>query len=253
MNINEPLQAHIPLLRRLWREAFGDTEDFLNTFFATAFRTDHCRCVMVNDEVIAALYWFDCLHMNRPIAYLYAVATAEEYRGQGICHKLISDTHLHLKKLGYEGAILVPGNKKLFSFYESMGYQNCSHIQEFDCIGNAKTLPLYRIEKDAYARLRRKLLPHGGVIQENTNLDFLQTQAKFYAGPGFLLAARADGDTLYGIELLGNASFAPGIVQALGYIKGVFRTPGNGMPFAMFIPLGDSNSLPPSYFGLAFD
>lgn len=253
MNIDAPLRSHIPALRNLWREAFGDTEVFLNAFFTTAFHTNRCRCVTENNQVIAALYWFNCLHMGRRIAYLYAVATTEDYRGQGICHKLMNNTHLHLQKLGYEGVILVPGNKRLFRFYENMGYQTCSHIREFSCTGMAKKMQPYCINKNEYARLRRKLLPPGSVVQENENLDFLQTQAKFYAGTGFLLVAREEGDTLYGVELLGDESVAPGIVEALGYVKGIFRTPGKSTPFAMFLPLEYSKLLPPTYFGLAFD
>lgn len=251
--INAPLLNHIPSLRSLWREAFGDTEEFLNYFFKTAFSPDRCRCVMTAEKVAAALYWFDCLHMGKQIAYLYAIATAKAYRGQGICHKLMTDTHLHLSKLGYEGAMLVPGNQELFNFYKSIGYRTCSSICEFTCSGSAEDVPLSLISKTEYAKLRRHLLPEGGVIQENENLDFLQTQATFYAGPDFLLAARAETNNLYGIELLGNATAAPEIVHALGYKKGTFRTPGGNVPFTMYYPFGGSKLQAPAYFGLAFD
>lgn len=253
MNIDTPHITHIPLLRNLWHEAFGDTEEFLNTFYVTAFSLDRCRCITVDGEIAAALYWFDCLHKGKNIAYLYAVATAEMYRGQGICHRLINDTHLHLEKQGYEGIILVPGSKALFRLYESMGYQTCSYIHEFCCNKTTKEIQLYRISKEEYARVRRLLLPEGGVIQENENLDFLETLANLYAGPGFVLAAHGESDTLYGLELLGDTTSISGILHVLGYAKGIFRTLGGDKPFAMYYPLGDSKLLPPTYFGLAFD
>lgn len=252
MNIDAPFTSQFSDLRNLWQEAFGDTEEFLNAFEATAFSADRCRCLTANGKVVAALYWFDCLHMSRRMAYLYAVATAKAFRRQGMCHKLMENTHHHLKKLGYEGMILVPGNDTLFQLYESMGYRTCSQIRTFRCTGSAEKIHPCRIDKAEYAKLRRKLLPEGGVIQENENIDFLQTQAKFYAGSNFLLAAYEEGNTLYGVELLGDETVAPGIVQALGFTEGIFRTPGDGIPFAMYRPLSEHN-LPPTYFGLAFD
>ncbi|MBQ9118826.1 MAG: GNAT family N-acetyltransferase, partial [Lachnospiraceae bacterium] len=253
MNIDAPHQTQLPALRTLWQEAFGDTDAFLDAFFSTAFRTDHCCCVTLGNQVVAALYWLDCQYNNQQIAYLYAVATTKAFRRQGICHKLIETTHRQLTSQGYKGALLVPATEELFHFYERMGYQTCSRVREFRCVGMNQNLSLHRINKTEYATLRRRLLPSGGVIQENETLDFLQTQTLFYTGPGFVFAAGTENNTLCVTELLGDETVAPGIVYALGYSEGHFRTPGNDMPFAMYCPLGESKLPPPTYFGLALD
>lgn len=253
MNINKPLLSQIPELRTLWKEAFGDTDEFLDIFFKKAFHPDRCRCITVDKHVVAVLYWFDCIYEDKPIAYIYAVATAKSHRGQGLCQKLMADTHLHLAKHGYEGAILVPGNKELFDFYKKIGYQTSCYLRKFQCDAASEDLPLYSIDKEEYARLRKFLLPPGSVIQEHKNLDFLETQAKFYMGHGFILTAYGEKDVLHGIELLGDISAAPAIIHTLGYKKGFFRTVGNQIPFAMYYPLEGSTLLPPSYFGFAFD
>lgn len=253
MIIDAPGQSRIPELQSLWQEAFGDTQDFLDDFRRTAFHTDRCRCAVTDGKVVAALYWFDCLHMERHIAYVYAVATSKACRGQGIGHELMENTHHHLGKIGYEGVILVPGSKGLFRFYEGMGYRISSTIREFSCDASVKEDSLCCIDAEEYARLRRSLLPQGGVVQENENLDFLKTQAKLYAGTGFLLAARKEADRLFGIELLGDETKASKIVSALGCAQGTFRVPGEGKPFAMYRSLRDSVFPAPSYFGLAFD
>lgn len=252
MKTDKPHISQLPKLRDLWKEAFGDTDEFLDKFYKTAFSTERCRCVTVNEEIAAALYWFDCIYMDKPIAYLYAVATAEEFRGQGICRKLMSDTHEHLTGLGYEGVILVPGGDELFKFYEKMGYKTCSYIRQFSCKGEDNKLKLRSIDKKEYGSLRRKYLPIGGVIQENENIDFLETQAKFYTGEGFLLAANVENNILYGAELLGDTSTAPALVSALCCPEGKFRTPGTDKPYAMYHPLGKSTLQPPDYFGLSF-
>lgn len=256
MTIDKPASGQISQLWDLWREAFGDSGEFLEAFFETAYSPDRCLCATENGTVAAAVYWFNCTCRGRQIAYIYALATAMEYRGRGIAHRLMETVHQTLEQQGYEGIILVPGTQALRGFYEAMGYRTCCRITEFVCAGAADEVQLRRVTPQEYAQQRRELLSllaPDAVIQENENLAFLATQAELYIGQNFLLAAHSDGDTLIGIELLGDAQMAPGIVQTLGYAKGNFRTLGDGEEFAMYRPLGCSVLPPPSYFGLAFD
>ena len=253
MKIHNPKLSQIPKLWGLWREAFCDTEEFLTAFYKSAFHVNRCRCVTIKEEIVASLYWFDCIYKDKKIAYLYAVATAKAYRGQGICKSLISDTHSYLLGCGYEGVVLVPGNRKLFKFYEGMGYQTCSHMKEICCTAEGEGIEVRRVNQAEYARLRRQMLPEGGVVQEKENLDFLETQATCLAGDKFLLAFREENHNLYGIELLGDVSVAPKILSTLGYTEGIFRVPGEERPFAMYLSLGNPDLSAPEYFGLAFD
>ena len=103
MTIDAPKPFHLPSLKALWKEAFGDTDAFLDTFEKSAFSYHRCRCVTDGDTGAAALYWFDCSYEEGRIAYLYAIATAKSHRGRGLCRALMEDTHKHLKKMGYSG------------------------------------------------------------------------------------------------------------------------------------------------------
>ena len=253
MTIKQPDLQQIPALRVLWKEAFGDTDAFLDTFWNTAFSADRCRCVTVDDCLAAALYWFDCEHMGNRLAYIYAVATGREYQGRGVCRALIEDTHDHLTARGYRGVVLVPGNEALFAMYAGMGYGSGMQILEFSCAAAGNAVAVQSVDAKTYGRLRRAMLPENAVIQEGENLDFLQSQAELYAGTDFLLAARREGDTLEGIELLGNKGAASGILRALGCAYGMFRMPGTGKPFAMYRALGAGDTPAPAYFGIAFD
>ena len=141
----------------------------------------------------------------------------------------------------------------LFPFYQKIGYRTCSHVGEFRCEASQNAIAVREIGADEYITLRRSFIPENGVLQENENIAFLREQAVFYAGDGFLLAARKHKNTLLGIELLGESSVAPDVLCTLGYKKGFFRTPGEDKPFAMYYSLNDKNIAPPSYFGLAFD
>lgn len=243
MKPDYPAEEQLPQLRELWKEAFDDEDAFLDTFFETAFAPDRCRCITVDGEVAAALYWFDCRCYDRPVAYLYAVATRKVFRGQGLCRALMADTEHCLSALGYGGIVLVPGQKGLFRMYEGMGYAVCSGIREFSCQKGDAPATMWAVDTEEYARLRRQYLPEGSVVQEGANLSLLAAQCSLYAGEDFLYAE--------GAELLGNADAAPGILAALGKNSGIFRTPGQERPFAMYRPLTDLPA--PRYFGLAFD
>lgn len=253
MIIEAPQLANIPALWSLWQEAFGDGREFIEVFEKNAFSPERCRAVIDGGNVVAALYWFDCIYLGRKIAYIYAVATAKDQRGRGICRKLMEDTHLHLARLGYAGAILVPGSEKLFDFYERIGYHTCAYISEMKCSASDEKTEIRKISADEYAALRRKLIPQGGVLQENENMRFLQAQAELWRGESFLLAARREGEVLFGLELLGETMKTSAIINTLGCREGRFRIPGGDKAFAMYFPLTDFKEDAPSYFGLAFD
>lgn len=252
MTIKSPDFVQIPSLRKLWQQAFGDSEEFLDIFFETAYSPERCRCVTLDGQVAAALYWFDCHLEDKRYAYLYAVATDPAHRNKGLCSVLLQDTHRHLFELGYAGAVLVPGEVSLFRFYEKAGYRIFGSVDEFTCKSSKNPVALHAIDLNAYASLRKNLLPAGGLLQEEETLAFLNCFSKFYAGSGFLLAATSENHVLTVHEYLGDPALAPAIVSALGADSGRFRCPGSQKSFAMFLPLV-SDAPVPKYLGLALD
>ena len=251
MEIDYPTPTLEPQLQRLWQLAFGDEESFIRDFFSQVYRPERCRCVLVDGQAAAALYWFDGECRGRRLAYLYAVATHPDFRRQGLCRALMADTHSLLTKLGYDGALLQPAEAWLRPMYQKMGYRNCCTVSQFSCTAGTP-IPIQAVEPREYAHLRRKYLPEGGVIQEGNNLNLLALMADTYAGMDFVLAAAPEEGQLNCLELLGNRAAAPGILAALGYDIGTFRAPGNDVPFAMFRPLREAVPAP-TYFGLSFD
>lgn len=250
MTIDYPMPYQIPQLRKLWNQAFGDGDAFLDIFFGTAFDPLRCRCVTEDGRVAAALYWFDCTCRGEKLAYIYAVATDPSCRGRGLCRALMDNTHALLKTARYAGSVLVPGEPELFAMYGKMGYRVCSAIQEISSAAAETGVPLTPIAPAEYAMLRRTLLPEGGMVQEGENLAFLDKLGGFYVGKGICLWAAVQEGTVTG-ELLGDVSKAPAIVKALDAEKGLFRSPGGGRDFAMYRPI--SGVPAPTYFGFAFD
>lgn len=253
MIIAKPENSQCSQLRTLWQEAFLDTQFFIDAFFQTAFSGERCRCAVEDDRVVAALYWFTCSCKGRNLAYLYAVATAKEYRGMGICHRLMEDTHAHLKAIGYDAVVLVPGSESLFRFYEHMGYRICSKIGEICCNASDEKIPLEIIDRYEYEHLRRKFLPENGVLQESENLDLLERVENFYKGEEFVLMGHREEEMFVGVELLGDPTIASKILKQLDCENGTFRMPGEDKPFAMIYSLSDDFDMSDLYFGIAFD
>lgn len=256
LELSAPQKRHIKSMRELWKEAFGDSDEFLDSFFDTAFSPTRCRVAVDGDEVLGALYIFDCEYAEKKIAYIYAVATRTKARGQGICKKLMDDTHKYLADNGYIGAILVPSEASLFDFYKRLGYETCSPIGELCADASEESISIIKIEKEEYKRARRLLLPQNSVLQEKHNIDFLATYSSFYKGEDFVLACYRQKGKLHCAELLGNPDYAPAILRALECDTGTFRVPTQNLyamrPFAMYFSI-DRVIPPPEYFGLAFD
>ena len=252
MKIDHPVPEQYPQLEALWQEAFGDTEEFIDGFFCTAFSPARCRCAVLEGKIIAALYWMDVRTDDRRFAYLYAVAVAKSHRKQGLGKALLADTQAHLTLRGYDGVLLVPGSGDLRSYYEKLGYRTCTHVHEFPARAGLEAIPLQRIDRDEYARLRSQMLPAGSGLDVQENIAFLETTAFFYRGENLLLAAHAESGKLWCPEYLGDPDAAPGILKGLSCAEGLFRTPGDTFPFAMFLPLTDGTQSP-THLGLAFD
>lgn len=229
----------------LWSAAFGD-DGWIDSFFRTAYRPENTLAIFREGQLAAGLAWMDVTCEGRRLAYLYAVATAPEYRHQGLCRELMAKTQEVLTSRGYDGSVLVPADDGLRQMYAGMGYRNLGGVENLT-LPAGTPVPLWEVTPEEYAALRRNYLPVGGIVQEDGAIEYLAQSARLCAGDGFLLAAAEDEP----MELLGDASQAAGILGALGKGLGTFRLPGTA-PFAMFRPTCD-DSWTPAYFGLAFE
>ena len=119
-----------PQLCALWREAFGDSDAFIDAFMRL-FGVQGCvHALSINGRVVAALYslpyCLQCGEKKLNVAYIYAVATDKNYRGEGIMRSLMSRVHTILRARGYAAALLLPSSPSLAAYYGSMGYEWCA-------------------------------------------------------------------------------------------------------------------------------
>ena len=84
-------------LRELWHSVFGDGYEYIDAFFAAYRCEDVVHTLSVGGIVVSALYAlpFTLCSDEKSIAaaYIYAVATAPEYRGKGYMALLMKNIH----------------------------------------------------------------------------------------------------------------------------------------------------------------
>ncbi len=258
MIIKCPTPDLIPSMKALWSEAFGESEEAVNHFFYTAFSPERSRVAYEDGEALAALYVLDFFYKGKKAAYIYALATSKKHRGRGICRRLMEDTHEYLIERGYEFAVLKPGDESLFEFYRKLGYKDCGSVAEVTVEAAENGIRIKRIDAENYCRLRRKYLPDNGAVFEGGSIVYLAGYMELYAFDGGVMTAWRGNGMLFSAEILTdgltecNKELLGGIVKSLECERGVFRTVGEDVHFAMGYPL--CRSLPQSiHLGLAFD
>lgn len=130
----------------LYREAFPDNDiPFETALFKDCF--NYCHYIKENGKIISMLFALPCEleeeNTKTECIYIYAAATLNEYRGQGLMAKLIeeiqkADTIVFLR----------PANEGLIEFYKKFG---------FKCIDGKKIRALPYIQpKDGFEQLAEK-------------------------------------------------------------------------------------------------
>lgn len=249
MIIDNPSPQHMETLGSIWKQAFGDSEEFLNCFFETGFACDRCRCVFREGVPVAAVYVFDCLWQGEKIAYLYALAVEKSHQKQGLSRLLLADTHAKLQQAGYRGAVIEPATEELEAYYRRLGYRPFGGRQEITFTAEGEPVPALALGKLGYEQARAGLMPHGGIAQVGAFTDFLHTQAEFYGGQDFAAAVAREGGFV--MEFLGDQNKIPGLLKTLGLEKAIVRLPG-GREKSMYLDFAGREALP-AYFGIPMD
>lgn len=239
-------------LAALWKQAFGDPDAYIQTFFQVGFDPHRCQTIDIDGQLAAALYWFDCDWNRKKVAYIYAVAVDTQFRGQGLCRQLMEKTHKVLHAQKYDGAVLVPATQPLVGMYEKMGYVGICPMSQMTILPADTPVTVQKISWQDYGALRQKYLPENSVAHRARALQFFDTYGQFYAFDGGCFCAAWEEKTLHVQEFLGSADLLPEIISALEAEKAMVRLPGGNTPFAMYHSLTQCQALP-AYFGIPLD
>ena len=128
MRTRKTTPADIPALKAIWNEAFAedsaqDIDEFFETLYpnATGFCAEDetgCVCAML----FALPQTIVKGEKQLKAAYLYAVATKKEHRGQGYCRAVMAYAEKELRKRYVEALLLSPATQDLADFYARLGF-----------------------------------------------------------------------------------------------------------------------------------
>ena len=108
-------------LKKIWKDIFKDTDEYTELFFSRKVKPENTYTVREGDRIVSMVFAVDEKINGLKAAYICGVATIPEYRGRGLCAKLMKEAEDDLKKRGYDICFLIPESESLFDFYGKMG------------------------------------------------------------------------------------------------------------------------------------
>lgn len=117
--------------RRLWMEVFGDEQAMVDLFLTEIARPENTFVHCQRGEVVSMLHLVDLQTDYGRTAYLYAIATATEWRQQGLASTLIDEALEAARQRGYDAAMLIPADEEVVGLYARFGFDAPSYKMDF--------------------------------------------------------------------------------------------------------------------------
>lgn len=129
MSIRPAAPADHETLKALWMAAFQDSREATDFYFLHRHRDDWMLVEEDQGQLrgMLSMLPIQLVHggQAQPARYLFAIATHERFRGQGISTRLMLEAERLSQEQGCVATLLVPASAPLFSFYAKRGYQPC--------------------------------------------------------------------------------------------------------------------------------
>lgn len=111
--------------KRLWMEAFGDDEAFVDSFIIRYYSRRHALTATVDGRLAAMLHLVPFETELGRTTYIYGVATAEAFRRRGLAAGLMREAMQRIEERGDAAAFLIPtpGEEWLRTFYGGYGFE----------------------------------------------------------------------------------------------------------------------------------
>lgn len=118
----------------LWQSCFGDDRETIDMFFKNSFSYENAVICTDKAEVVSQLFLLpEKLSLGEKeyfAYYIYAAATAESYRKQGIMGSLLEFTSALAADRKADYLFLVPATEKLFDYYEKFGFYKALYAEK---------------------------------------------------------------------------------------------------------------------------
>ena len=113
-------------VRDMWKEVFGDSDDFMDIYFQYKYRNENTLIYIEDNKPVASLqiliYNFTFYGKEIPVAYHSGLCTLPEYRGRGYMKELIVRSYAVATERNIPLMILVPQDEGLMNYYDKFGF-----------------------------------------------------------------------------------------------------------------------------------
>lgn len=124
--IRKATDSDIPAIKAIWQEAFDDPLNYVDFLYNEVIRTSDTLIFEAGARAVAmtVLIPTEFVYRDKSVkaVYLYGAATLKKFRGKGIMTAMLKYAEDAARSEGYALAVLVPGEKYLFRYYEKRGY-----------------------------------------------------------------------------------------------------------------------------------
>ena len=248
-------------LQVLWSRVFGDGPDVTDLFFRRFPPERHTRVIPAGYGITSMANWLPVTLRAEGKAYsgayVYAVATAPERRGEGLGSALVEELDRALADAGLDFACLCPASTRLYDFYAALGYETAFFCGHFHAAPAGEASVPTRMDAMEYLALRRELLTGPFCDWGAAAVSYLQaTGTRFYSLPSGCAAVSLlpDGTARISELIAQTPSAAAGaLCRALGAERAEVFTPGTDLPRGMLKWFTFGQKISPAHLGFAFD
>lgn len=125
--IEHPAESDLAELKSLWKEAFGDTDEFIEGFFTRRY-SPGSALVYRSGYSIASMIFFPHYEFSIEgkacgLGYICGAATRKDFRGRGMMGELVGASHKVIGGRGDWFAALIPASDSLYEYYRRFGYR----------------------------------------------------------------------------------------------------------------------------------
>lgn len=147
----------VQTLKNLWQICFGDRMRYIDVFFERMFNAENTVVSEVDGKLAGVVYLLERKLNDRKFLYGYAIGVFPEYRGNGICEKMLEFVKVKAEKKGCIFG-LHPANDKLTEFYKRIGLNEMYYLKEVE-VSNSDSdvvLELQSINAEDFYMMRKK-------------------------------------------------------------------------------------------------
>jgi len=118
-----PLDDDLRGIIRLWQDCFHDDEAFVHTVLSRYYDKSRVFVRRAGNRIVSQCLLIPCDSMVGRIGYLYAIATAEECRGQGLAEQVTKEAIAYAQDHKMSAVALIPADERLRHYYARFGFE----------------------------------------------------------------------------------------------------------------------------------